>query len=79
MPVSNCHWQRVIASHFDSVLDWLIAYLIDCVDAELVCWYLQRFQDVEQTHLQQMRLFVDTYMTTWNTCYAALSEVCQHF
>lgn len=39
---------------------------------------LQRFQDVEESHLQQMRLFVDSYMMTWYTCCAALAEVPFH-
>jgi len=46
-------------------------------DADVMCCVcLQRFQDVEESHLQQMRLFVDAYMTTWTSCCTALTEVC---
>jgi len=36
---------------------------------------MQRFQDVEEKHLQQMKDFIDIYLKSWNNQYALLGQV----
>ena len=37
--------------------------------------FVQRFQEVEEKHLQQMKDFVDAYSRAWENQYALLGQV----
>jgi len=40
---------------------------------------VQRFQEVEEKHLQQMKDFIDIYIKSWNNQYALLGQVTSLF
>lgn len=63
-----------------SLLDPFVLWNQQCEMMAAIHWlmvtlWLQRFQDVEENHLQQMRTFVDAYMSSWNNCCVSFIEV----